>query len=343
MGDLTWIDIICLIFILIILMIFFYDFYSNNRNNVDKLVFENSTTELKYIPQNINTSLELYFNDIEIGGLNEENKNKLKKFYYIRKMTNDIKVKLNVKESKGILLYGKPGIGKSKIAREIIKLFNCKTVKFVSGPELVNKYFGESEKNIRNLFKDAKNDKNPENIHAIVMDEFDSLARIRTGNDSESSLLNNNIVNQLLSELDGLTKCGKVLFICTTNDINLIDPAVIRPGRIDTIIEINMPDKNGREEIFNIYLNKIDKQYISDEINVSKLAEMGEFSGAEIEYIVENTKTSLIFNSDNFSDILITQESLEQTVLEFLNNQNKKLQNEMPSKIDIVEYLQKLI
>lgn len=302
-----------------------YKINNNNNNNIDILSIDNN-----------NYSTELNFDDLEIAGLNEDNKMKLKKFYYIRKLDDDTKKKLNLEESKGMVLHGKPGVGKTKIAREIIKLFNAKSVTMIAGPELVNKYFGESEKAIRKLFEKAENDDNPNNLHIIVIDEMDSCVGKRKDSEKESTFLGNNITNQFLTKLDGFkTMVAKILIIGTTNNIDLLDPALIRPGRLDTVIEINTPDVKGRKEIFDLYLNKVSSEFKSSDIDTKELSEMGEFTGAEIKNIIDNTKTNLLYkNSDK---VVITQNDLRSTINEFTANASK-ISNKTP-KIDLEKFL----
>ena len=165
---------------------------------------------------------------------------------------------------KGILLYGPPGCGKTLIAKAVANSLAIAVAErtgqpdtrsyflYVKGPELLNKYVGETERQIRQIFQRAK-EKSDEGVPVIVFfDEMDSL--FRTRGSGISSDVESTIVPQLLSELDGVESLKNVIVIGASNREDLIDPAILRPGRLDVKIKINRPDTTAAAEIFRIYL-----------------------------------------------------------------------------------------
>lgn len=173
------------------------------------------------------------------------------------------------------------------IARQIGKILNCKEPKIVSGPSLLSSYQGQSEKNVRDLFEDAFADKNGNNLHLIILDEFDAISRKRgTLNDSG---LSDRLVNQFLSMIDGPESLNNILLIAMTNRIELIDEALLRPGRFEIQIEIGLPDEKGRIDILKIHTKKmLDAGYLNG-VELDKIAGMtNNFTGAELESVVKN-------------------------------------------------------
>lgn len=275
------------------------------------------------------------FNDLNIGGLNDKTKDILKELLYVRYLSDDLKTSLNVKNIKGILLYGPPGCGKTLIASQIATILGAKNIKTISGPELLNKYVGESEKNVRDLFYEAEKD--PKHLYVIICDEFDSIAKRRDNLSAVDSHVHGDMVNQLLSKLDGVHGINNVLFICTTNNLPAIDPAILRSGRIETLIEISTPNADGRKEIFNIYLNKIDKKHKHADISIDNLVNLSEgFSGADICEVVEKAKKTALYKNNNI--VVIHQEYLVNAISTI--QQSKKIKD--TAKDDGLDRLKKL-
>ena len=179
-----------------------------------------------------------------------------------------------IKPAKGILLSGPPGCGKTLIVKAIA---NETRVNFISvkGPALLSKYVGESERAVREVFQKAR-----QAAPCIVFfDEIDALVPVRSGAASDSHV-SERVLSQLLTELDGIEELKGVLVLGATNRADMLDPAVLRPGRFDEIVELPMPDKNGREEIFAIHLRN---KPLAADIHLDDLAANTEgFSGAEI-------------------------------------------------------------
>ena len=185
--------------------------------------------------------------------------------------------KANFKPTKGILLGGPPGTGKTLLAKA---LATESEVNFISikGPELVSKWVGESEKGIREIFKKAK----AAAPCILFFDEMDSIAPRRGSGDGDSGVMGRTI-SQFLTELDGLEELRGVVVLGSTNRVDLIDPALIRPGRFDHIIGLELPDEPAREQIFSIHTMG---RPIEKEVDLKLLAKQtAGKSGAEIESI----------------------------------------------------------
>ncbi|WP_202319092.1 CDC48 family AAA ATPase [Archaeoglobus neptunius] len=182
----------------------------------------------------------------------------------------------NIKPPRGILLFGPPGTGKTLLAKAVANESNANFIS-VKGPELLSKWVGESEKHVREMFRKARQ------VAPCVLffDEIDSLAPRRGG--IGDSHVTERVVSQLLTELDGLEELKDVIVIAATNRPDMIDPALLRPGRIERHIYIPPPDKKAREEIFRIHLRG---KPLADDVNIEELAEMTEgYSGADIEAV----------------------------------------------------------
>jgi len=180
--------------------------------------------------------------------------------------------RLGVEAPKGVLLHGPPGTGKTLLAKAVANETNANFYT-IGGPEIMSKYYGESEEKLRNIFEQAE--KNAPSI--IFIDEIDSIAPKR----EESGELERRIVSQLLSAMDGMSSRGKVVVIGATNRINAIDPALRRPGRFDREIEIGVPDRNGRLEILQIHTRGMP---VAKDVNLEKLADISHgFVGADLQ------------------------------------------------------------
>ncbi|MCK5216866.1 MAG: CDC48 family AAA ATPase [Methanosarcinales archaeon] len=185
--------------------------------------------------------------------------------------------RIGVESSKGILLYGPPGTGKTMLAKAIA---NESDANFITakGSDLLSKWYGESEKHIAGIFKRAR-----QVAPAIVfLDELDSLAPVRGGSMGEPQVTER-IVNQLLSEMDGLEELKGVVVIGATNRPDIIDPALIRSGRFDELILVPVPDSATRKKIFGVHTKEM---ALDDDVNIDELMELtNDYTGADIAYL----------------------------------------------------------
>ena len=214
---------------------------------------------------------------------------------------------VDVKTPKGILLHGPPGTGKTLIAKALAKMTESNFIS-IKGPELLSKWVGESEKGVREIFRKARQAA----PCIIFLDEVDSLVPRRGSGGSESHVTES-VVSQILTEIDGLEELHDVLIIGATNRLDIVDEALLRPGRFDRIIEVPNPDSKGREQIFKIHTKK---KPLSGDVNLSKLIELTEgFSGAEIAAVANRAAIAALKRyvggkSDNIKEIKITQQDL---------------------------------
>src|SRR5215831_20559568 len=185
--------------------------------------------------------------------------------------------RLGVEAPKGVLLHGPPGTGKTLLAKAVANETNA-SFHTIGGPEIMSKYYGESEERLRNVFEQAE--KNAPSI--IFIDEIDSIAPKR---EEVTGEVERRIVSQLLSLMDGMSSRGKAVVIGATNRINAIDPALRRPGRFDREIEIGVPDRNGRLEILQIHTRGMP---LAKDVNLEKLADISHgFVGADLQALAK--------------------------------------------------------
>jgi transitional endoplasmic reticulum ATPase len=193
----------------------------------------------------------------------------------------------DVKPPKGILLYGSPGTGKTMIAKAVATNSEANFIS-IKGPELISKWVGESEKGVREVFRKARQAA----PSVIFFDEIDAIAPRRGGGDYGDSNVTERVVSQLLTELDGLEDLRNVVTIGATNRIDIVDNALLRPGRFDRIVEVPIPDKEARMEILRIHTKK---KLLDNDVNVGKLVELTEgWTGADIGNMVNTAALSAI-------------------------------------------------
>lgn len=236
-----------------------------------------------------------------IGGLDQEFQQIFRRAFASRIISPDLVDRLGLRHVKGLLLFGPPGTGKTLIARQIGKMLNVKEPKIVNGPEMLSKYVGSSEENIRNLFKDAeaeyKSKGENSQLHIIIFDELDSVFKQRGGGKSDGTGVGDNVVNQLLAKMDGVDQLNNILIIGMTNRLDLIDNALLRPGRFEIQIEIALPDEKGRKDILLIHTKKmLENDILGADVNFDELAALTKnFTGAELEGLC-NSATSFAIN-----------------------------------------------
>src|SRR6059058_5582031 len=210
----------------------------------------------------------------DIGGLKEEIQ-KVREMIELPLRHPEIFEKLGIEAPKGVLLYGPPGTGKTLLAKAVANESNAHFIS-ISGPEIMSKFYGESEARLREIFKEAK-EKAPT---IIFIDEIDSIAPKR---EEVTGEVERRVVSQLLSLMDGLEARGKVIVIAATNRPNAIDPALRRPGRFDREIEIKVPDKRGRLEILQIHTRNMPLDTDVDQERIAAVTHG--FVGADLEYL----------------------------------------------------------
>jgi len=231
------------------------------------------------------------FSKMGIGGLDEEFNSIFRRAFASRVFPPEIMEQLGCSHVKGILLHGPPGTGKTLMARQIGKMLNAKEPKIVNGPEILDKYVGESEANIRKLFAEAEEDEVKlgvnSGLHIIIFDEIDAICKKR-GSVAGNTGVNDTVVNQLLSKIDGVDQLNNILVIGMTNRPDMIDEALTRPGRLEVQVEIGLPQESGRVQILNIHTKTMRANgKLAADVDLAELAALTKnFSGAEIEGLV---------------------------------------------------------
>ncbi|XP_072224364.1 vesicle-fusing ATPase isoform X2 [Leuresthes tenuis] len=237
------------------------------------------------------------FEKMGIGGLDKEFSDIFRRAFASRVFPPDIVEQMGCKHVKGILLFGPPGCGKTLMARQIGKMLNAREPKVVNGPEILNKYVGESEANIRKLFADAEEEQKRlganSGLHIIIFDELDAICKQR-GTGASSTGVHDTVVNQLLSKIDGVEQLNNILVIGMTNRPDLIDDALMRPGRFEVKMEIGLPDEKGRVQILNIHTTKMRNfNLLASDVDIKELAaETKNYSGAELEGLVRAAQST---------------------------------------------------
>jgi len=207
----------------------------------------------------------------DIGGLHEEIR-KIREMVELPLKYPELFERLGVEAPKGVLLYGPPGTGKTLLAKAVANETNAAFFS-ISGPEIMSKYYGESEERLREIFRQAE-----ENAPSIIfIDEIDAIAPKR---EEVTGEVEKRVVSQLLALMDGLKSRGRVVVIGATNRPNAIDPALRRPGRFDREIEIGVPNKQGRLEILQIHTRNMP---LAEDVDLEKLASITHgFVGADL-------------------------------------------------------------
>jgi len=205
---------------------------------------------------------------------------------------------------------GAPGCGKTLIARQIGKALNSREPKIVNGPEILNKFVGGSEEKIRELFADAEKEQaeagDNSMLHIIILDEMDAICKQR-GSVKDGTGVSDSVVNQLLSKIDGVDSLNNILLIGMTNRKDMIDDALLRPGRLEVHVEIGLPDVKGRLQILGIHTRSMkEAKRITDEV-MERLPEIAEktknFSGAEIEGLVKAASSYALTRCVDLKDL----------------------------------------
>ncbi|MCS4542309.1 MAG: CDC48 family AAA ATPase [Euryarchaeota archaeon] len=246
----------------------------------------------------------------DIGGLEDAKQELIEAIEWPFKYPDVFKY-AKTKPPKGILLYGPPGTGKTMLAKAVATQTEANFIS-IKGPELFSKFVGESEKAIREVFKKAKQAA----PCVIFFDEIDAIAP-RRGIEHEDSHVTERVVSQLLTELDGLEELHGCVVLAATNRPDIVDPAILRPGRFDRLIYIPPPDRETREEIFKIHTCGMP---LDNDVNINALAEQTEnYVGADIEVVCREASMLAIrefinHNSQGRLDFKILKKHFEEAL-----------------------------
>jgi len=243
----------------------------------------------------------------DIGGLDEAIQ-KIREMVELPLRHPELFHRLGIEPPKGILLYGPPGCGKTLLAKAVANESNAHFIS-ISGPEIMSKWYGQSEENLRKIFKEAE-----DNAPSIIfIDEIDAIAPKR---EEVTGEVERRIVSQLLTLMDGLEARGKVIVIGATNRPNALDPALRRPGRFDREIEIGVPDRNARLEILEIHTRGMP---LADDVDLEKLADLTHgFVGADLAALAKEAAMRALRRVFAEVKIDIEQEEIPAEVLDRL-------------------------
>ncbi|MDI6892485.1 MAG: CDC48 family AAA ATPase [Actinomycetota bacterium] len=232
------------------------------------------TTAIKIKEEGVTRERGLKISYEDIGGLDKEIQ-RIREMIELPLRYPQVFERLGIDPPKGVLLHGPPGCGKTLIARAVANETDA-YFNHITGPEIMGKYYGESEARLRSVFEDAA-------AHApsiIFLDELDAIAPKREEMGSEKQV-ERRVVAQLLALMDGLESRGEIIVVGATNIPNVLDPALRRPGRFDREISISIPDKNGRMEILQIHTRGMP---LAEDVDLQRLAEITHgFVGADLE------------------------------------------------------------
>jgi len=256
---------------------------ANTSPNQAVVITENTEVQLsnKAVEISEDKILEVTYEDV--GGLEEEVR-KIREMVELPLKHPEIFEKLGVEPPKGVLLHGPPGTGKTLLAKAVANETEANFI-LLNGPEIMNKFYGESEKRVREIFEEAE--KSAPSI--IFIDEIDAIAPKREDVQGE---VERRVVSQLLTMMDGLKSRGKVVVIGATNRPNSIDPALRRPGRFDREVEISVPDKNGRLSILKIHTRNMP---LDKTVDLDKLASITHgFVGADLNALAKEAAMTVL-------------------------------------------------
>lgn len=230
----------------------------------------------------------------DVGGLDEAVRT-LRETVELPLKHPEVLLRLGIAPHRGVLLYGPPGCGKTLLARAVAHESGARFFP-VSGPELITKWHGESEENLRKLFAEAQ--KHQPSI--VFFDEIDAVAQSRSSD--ESLRYDTRFTTQLLTLLDGIHDLGQVFVLATTNRLDLLDPALLRPGRFDRIIEIPPPDREGCLKILRIHAHGLP---LARDVRLEALGdELGGLTGADIAYLVREAAYASLRRIINVENVL---------------------------------------
>jgi vesicle-fusing ATPase len=312
---------------------------TRNIELIDDHKADPEAKEYKFNPQNM-----------KIGGLSEALSTIERRVFASRSLNPKIRRLLGQTHVRGILLHGPPGTGKTLIAREICRNLGG-DYEVVNGPEIYSENPGKSEEFIRNLFKKAGSEQNAKGqksrLYCIIIDEIDAIGMKRKLN--TSCEVYNLVVNQLLTCIDGVTALTNILVIGTTNRRDMLDEALLRPGRLEVHIEVGVPCETGRLEILRVHTHDMRSNgLLADNSNLPQIAALTRnYTGAEIEGVVKSAQSHAILrwrSGDPQGKCQIRHEDLLLGVMEVepqLGKDSRTLENLIPrQKIPILKHEQ---
>jgi len=276
-----------------------------------------------------------------VGGL-EDTKERLRETIQWPLEYGSVFEAMDLNAAKGVLLYGPPGTGKTLLAKAVANEAQSNFIS-VKGPELLNKFVGESEKGVREVFAKAR-----ENAPTVVFfDEIDSIAGERGGGTTDSGV-GERVVSQLLTELDGIEEMEDVVVVATTNRPDLIDSALLRPGRLDRHVHVPVPDEEARRAIFAVHTR--DKP-LADGVDLNSLARRTDgYVGADIEAVCREASmaaTREFINSvdpedigDSVSNVRVTMDHFEHALSEVgpsVTDETRERYDEIEQRFDTAE------
>ena len=258
----------------------------------------------------------------QVGGL-EETKQELKEAVEWPIRYPDVFERLRTKAPKGILLFGPPGTGKTLLAKAVANESECNFIA-VKGPELLSKWVGESEKGVREIFRKARQ----ASPSIIFFDEIDALVP-RRGSYAGSSHVTESVVSQILTELDGMEELKNVTILAATNRPDMLDDALLRPGRLERHIYVPAPDEESRKKIFEVYLGGETENILAKDIDTETLVKKTEgYVGADIEAVVREAKMAAMRDfivqmgnrneqerKDAIKNVMLTKEHFDDALL----------------------------
>ncbi len=278
----------------------------------------------------------------QVGGL-EDTKERLRETIQWPLDYPEVFESLDMQAAKGVLMYGPPGTGKTLMAKAVANESDSNFIS-IKGPELLSKWVGESEKGVREVFSKAR-----ENAPTVVFfDEIDSIATERGSGQGGGSQVSERVVSQLLTELDGLEELEDVVVIATSNRPDLIDSALLRPGRLDRHVHVPVPDEEARRAIFQVHTR--DKP-VADDVDLDWLAgETEGYVGADIEAVTREASMAASREfihsvdpeeiGDSVGNVRISKEHFEQALDEVtpsVTEQTKERYDEIEEQFDSAE------
>lgn len=269
----------------------------------------------------------------DIGGL-DEIKEELKETVEYPVLHPDQYTKFGLAPSKGVLFYGPPGTGKTLLAKAVATEVSANFIS-VKGPELLSMWYGESESNIRDIFDKAR----AAAPTVVFLDELDSIAKARGGSVGDAGGASDRVVNQLLTEMDGMNAKKNVFVIGATNRPDQIDPAILRPGRLDQLIYVPLPDEMARLSIMKAQLRKAPLEPGLD-LNAISKATQG-FSGADLSYIVQRAAKFAIKDSIEAQRQLEAKKAVKNEEDVEMDGETKQDSKEEEQEEDLVPYITK--